>query len=124
MEKTQKWRYCAVGNIKNSHIDNEGILRYGSAAYVGGTKVYLCGKYWSPDRDKIGTIGLNRFKSYQFNDVSSDLIENLRVSKVYKPSVLELMSNFEFDDCWWKNTPEDRKAVKQFVQEWNRVFGK
>lgn len=119
MESNKAWRYCVVGNIKKFHTDLNGILRYGTATYVGGAKVYLCGKYWNAAQSTIGTIGLNRFKSYQFNDVPPELIENVRVSKAYKPSVLALMGNYEFNDCWWGNTNEDKEAAEHFVQEWN-----
>lgn len=108
-----------VGNITESHIDSQGILRYGSSAFCGGTKVYLCGKYWTMGRDTIGVIGLNRYKRFVFDDVSPDLIENVRCQKVYKPSVLDLMDNFEFRDSWWDNSVAAKKETKRFVEAWN-----
>lgn len=115
----QAWRYGVVGNITESHIDSQGILRYGSSAFCGGTKVYLCGKYWTMGRDTIGVIGLNRYKRFVFDDVSPDLIENVRCQKVYKPSVLDLMDNFEFRDSWWDNSVAAKKETKRFVEAWN-----
>ncbi len=118
-QPTQEWRYGVAGNITKTHLDDQGILRYGSSAFCGGTKVYLCGKYWTKDQNTIGVIGLNRYKSVVFDDVPPELIENIRCTKVYKPSVLKLMGNREFHDCWWDNSPASKKDTKRFVEMWN-----
>ena len=114
-----EWAYCVVGNITKTHLAPDGTVLYGSAAYTGGTKVYLCGKYWDPTRKTISVIGLNRYKRYRVNDMPPELIENVRWQRTYKPSVLHLMNHWEFWDCWWKDKNEDKKAVKAFVEKWN-----
>lgn len=114
-----EWLYCVVGNITKTHLAPNGTVLYGSAAYTGGTKVYLCGKYWNPKCGTIAVIGLNRYKQYRVNDVPPELIENVRWQRAYKPSVLHLMNNWEFWDCWWRDTKEDKVAVKAFVEKWN-----
>ena len=114
-----KWRYCAVGNIVRSHVDDNGILRYGTSAYSGGTKVWLCGKYWDRTYPKIGVLGLCRGKRYYFSAVPVSLIENVRCQKLYKPSVLELMNDFEYTDDWWYDTPEDKAEIERFLAEWH-----
>lgn len=116
-QSAQEWRYGVAGNITKTHLDNQGILRYGSSAFCGGAKVYLCGKYWSKGLDTIGVIGLNRYKRFVFDDVPLELIENVRCTKVYKPSALKLMGNWEFNDCWWDKAA--RKDTKRFVEMWN-----
>ena len=118
-ESVQEWRYGVVGNIIKTHLDDQGILRYGSSAFCGGAKVYLCGKYWTKGQNTIGVIGLNRHKRVVFDDVPPELIENIRCTKVYKPSVQKLMDNWEFRDCWWDNSPTSRKDTKRFVEMWN-----
>lgn len=118
-QPAQEWRYGVVGNITKTHLDDQGVLRYGSSAFCGGTKVYLCGKYWTKGQSTIGVIGLNRYKRVVFDDVPLELIENIRCTKVYKPSVLKLMDNWEFRDCWWDNRPASRKDTKRFVEMWN-----
>ena len=90
-QPAQEWRYGVAGNITKTHLDDQGILRYGSSAFCGGAKVYLCGKYWTKGQNTIGVIGLNRYKRVVFDDVPPELIENIRCTKVYKPSVLKLM---------------------------------
>ena len=93
---TTNWKYCAVGNIKKTHIDENGVLRYGTAAYPGGSKVYLCGKYWNKSQDTITVIGLNRRgRKYRVEHIPVSLIENIRRKQVYKPKILKIMENFE-----------------------------
>ncbi len=118
-QPAQEWRYGVAGNITKTHLDDQGILRYGSSAFCGGAKVYLCGKYWTKGRDTIGVLGLNRYKRFVFDDIPPELIENVRCTKVYKPSVLKLMGNWEFSDCWWDNSAAARKETKRFVAMWN-----
>ncbi len=115
-----KWKYCVVGNIVKTHIDDNGILRYGTSAYTGGTKVYLCGKYWNDSFDTITVIGLNRNgRKYRVSDVKIELIENVRLQKTFKKAVLDIMDNFEFFDCWWHRSKEDKEDAMRFIQEWN-----
>lgn len=120
MSEQKEWKYCVVGNIVESRVDEEGNLWYGTAAFVGGTKVYLCGKYWDSTQDTIRVIGLNRRKRFQVIDTPCELIENLRCQRTYKPSVLNLMNNWEFYDCWWGNGEEDKREAEEFVQRWCR----
>ena len=40
------WRYAVAGNIKKTRIDENGILRYGTSAFQGNTKVYISGRLW------------------------------------------------------------------------------
>lgn len=115
----QEWRYGVAGNITKTHYESQEILRYGSSAFCGGAKVYLCGKYWEKGQATIGVIGLDRCKRIVFYDVPPQLIENVRCTKVYKPSVLKLMNDFEFEDCWWDKSPSARKDAKRFVEMWN-----
>ena len=116
----QPYKYCVVGNIVKSHIDENGVLRYGTSAYTGGTKVFLCGKFWRISDKEIAVIGLTRGKKYQVHDVSVNLIENVRRSRTFRPWVLDIMNDYEFFDCWWHDKKEDRKETKEFVYIWNR----
>lgn len=90
MKDNKEWKYGVDGNSVKTHISKEGILRYGTPAYTGGRKAYLCGKYWDWTSDSISVIGLNHFKEFQFNNVPTELIENVRCQRIYKPSVLAL----------------------------------
>ena len=79
------WRYAVAGNIKKTRIDENGIMRYGTAAFKGNTKVYLCGRLWDerlPDENKTGisVLGLSRGGRYYVGFVPIELIENLRIS--------------------------------------------
>lgn len=127
MSKTKTWHYCVVGNIVKEHIDENGILRHGTSAFSGRTKVYLCGKNWDerlPQENKteIAVLGLCRGKRYYVASVPIELIENVRLSRVYTPKILEIMSNFEFVDGWWGNSKEDRDDAETFVKQWRKLY--
>lgn len=121
MDERRCWKYCVVGNIVKTHIDAEGILRCGSPQYTGGTKVYLSGRHWDRTLPRICVLGLNRCRKYQVNDIPVELIENVRCGRTFKPSVLNVMNDLEFRECWWHDTNEDRKAVREFAKMWNET---
>ncbi len=53
-------KYCVVGNIVMEHLVENGVLRYGTASFPGGRKVYISRRLWS---NGVVVIGLNRYKS-------------------------------------------------------------
>lgn len=121
------WRYAVAGNIKKMRVDENGVLRYGTSAFKGNAKVYLSGRLWDErlpqaNKKEIAVLGLCRGKRYYVDSVPIDLIENVRLTRVYKPKVLEIMSNWEFADCWWGNTYEERNDAAAFVKRWNETY--
>ncbi|MBQ7625307.1 MAG: hypothetical protein IJS65_08530 [Clostridia bacterium] len=123
MEK-RNWKYCVAGNIVKERYDENGVLRHGTPAFRGGTKVYLCGKRLPLSWNDIEVIGLTRGRRYDVVSVPLDHIENVRVSTVYKPRILKIMNDWEFKDDWWHDTPEDKKSAEAFVALWNCERGK
>ena len=119
MEKKQNWTYCVVGNIKKTHYDADGTLRYGTAAFTGGTKVYISGRIWDRTRDHINALGLTRGKQLEviWTDVSQ--IENLRCQKVFSPAIIEFMDLHEYRAGWWGKSNRERKDAEDFVKWWN-----
>lgn len=122
VDVNNNWRFCAVGNIKLQHTDENGTVFYGSKAFSGRTKVYMDDRTWGLNDGQISVIGLNRFGRYVIESVPVDLIENVRAQRVFKPKVLEIINHLEILEGWpWRGrTAEDRKAVKRFVEMWNR----
>ena len=120
-EKNNNWRFGVVGNIVRQHLDDKGIIRYGTKAFCGGTKVYIDGKHWTKENETVEVIGLNRFRRYAIESVPVELIENARCPKIYKPTVLKIMSSVENCDgwFWWDKTAEDRRETEAFIKEWN-----
>ena len=118
-DSAKDWQFGVVANISHSHLDENGVIRYGTKSFVGGTKVYLP-KSWIKGYPSIGVIGLNRFKRFAMEYVPVGLLENVRVKKVYKPRVMRVMAHYSFLDGveWWDNTVADRKDAEQFVKEW------
>ena len=124
MNDKQEWKYCVVGNIAPIRVADDGLVRYGTAAHTGGSKVYLCGKYWNEAEQTITVIGIARHSKckYVVSDVPINAITNVRRQKVYKPSVLNIMNDFEFYDYWWDNTEESKKETEKFVKKWNEKY--
>ena len=120
-KNSNNWRFGVVGNIVRQHLDDEGIIRYGTKAFCGGTKVYIDGKHWNNDNETVEVIGLNRFRRYAIESVPVELIENVRCQRIYKPTVLDIMASVENCDgwFWWGKTAEDRSETETFVKEWN-----
>ena len=119
MSKNNKWKYCVVGNICKSHTDEDGTVRYGTPAFTGGTKVYICGKYWNPSSEPIAVIGISRgSRKFHVVDTNPAYIENVRCSKTFQPIVLDLMNHWEMHTLWWGNTAEDKAETEAFVKKW------
>ena len=116
---TKEWRFCVVGNIIYSHTDNDGVLRYGTKAFTGGTKVYLNGKTYMQGVKNIEVIGRNRFGRTITEFIPLDYIENIRTQRVYKPVVLEIMAYLEAieGDKWFGRTAANRKEAELFVMK-------
>ncbi len=117
MDSKADWRFCVSGNIVHTHIDEEGVLRYGTKAFTGGTKVYLNGKNYTQGGKKIEVIGRNRFGRTVTDFITLEYIENIRTQRVYKPVVLEIMAYLEAveGDQWFGRTATDRKESELFV---------
>ncbi len=122
MESNGSWKYCVAGNILKTRIDEHLEYRNGTAAFKGGAKVYLNGKYHSFDSDTIDVIGLTHGHRFQVISVPVQLIEHVRIQRVFKPKVLEIMNNPEFRDTWWHDTDKDRDDAALFVAEWNKYM--
>lgn len=118
------WRFCVVGNIVKTHTGEDGTVFYGTKAFTGGTKVYLDDSSYLLERGLVSVIGLNRFKKYIVDIVPVELIENVRVQRIYKPTVLKIMDHLEALDGWvWrKRTAEDKRAVKAFAEWWKNKY--
>ena len=118
MEEKPNWTYCVTGNITKTHYDEVGTLRYGTAAFTGGSKVYLCGRFWSIGDKYIDVIGKNRRGRYQVVKTDVSHIENVRCQRVFKPGVLEIMNNFEFYNRWWGKSKKEKADAEAFINRW------
>lgn len=118
----KSWRFCVVGNIVKMHEDANGNVFYGTKAFVGGTKVYTNDETLGLNYSKITVIGCNRFKRYVVERIPIDNIENIRLQRVYKPQILEIMDYLEcIDGIYWRErTAKDRRTLEAFVEELNK----
>lgn len=121
MSERNEWKFCVVGNIVRERIDEDGILRYGTPAFKGGTRVYLGGKGYEdfePNRKGIIVLGLNRHRRYEYVYTMKEHIENVRLARTYKPKVMASMCEDEGWNGWWGNSDEDRVDAEKFVAKW------
>lgn len=124
-DSSKNWRFCAVGNIVKEHTDEESNVFYGTKAFTGGTKVYLDDRSYLLERGLVSVIGLNRFKRYAVEIVPVELIENVRMQRIYKPTVLKIMDYLEACGWPWRTrTADDKREVKAFVENWESNYGK
>ena len=119
MEGKQNWTYCVVGNIKKTHYKKDGTLRYGTAAFTGGTKVYLSGRIWDRTRDHINALGITRGKLLEVIWTDVSLIENLRCQKVFNPAIIEFMDLHEYRTGWWGKSKSEKADAEAFAKWWN-----
>lgn len=117
MDSTKEWRFGVAGNIIRTHYDEEGILRYGTKAFSGGTKVYINGLDWNSSWTDVNVIGKNRFGRFEVQRVPLDYIENIRFQRIFQPTVLEIIDYVGAVDGWdwWWRTSADRKEAKAFA---------
>ena len=124
MNMESNWIFGVVANIKKERTDKNGVLRYGAKPYVGGTKVYINGKDWDFDREEIGAIGRNRFGRIALEFIPIDCLENLRITRIYNPAVLEIIYREESQEGWewWSGDYQDKKHAKEFVKNFNKLI--
>lgn len=122
----KEWRFCVVGNIVKQHQGEDGTVYYGTKVFPGGAKVYIADELLRLDNRTIKVLGLNRHKRYNMEWVSMDLIENVRVQRVFKPKVLNIMDNkgYLFGWAWRNRTAEDRRTLEAFVKNWEEYKAK
>lgn len=113
-------KYCVVGNIVMAHPDKDGTIRYGTASFPGGRKVYISRRLW---KNGAVVLGLNRHKSrYATEVVPLEWIENIRFSRTFDLRVLDLMRNTdEFPNMWWLYKEADKIGAMEYAQILNRV---
>ena len=111
-------KYCVIGNIVMAHPDKNGVIRYGTASFPGGRKVYISRYLWE---NEVTVMGLNRYKNrYVFERIPLAWLENVRFAKTFKPGVLKSMSNTdEFPDMWWLYKEEDRVGALEYARRLN-----
>lgn len=117
------WRFCAVGNIKPQHTDANGTVRYGTKAFSGGSKIYICDTTLDLHSECITVLGRNRFSRYVIEGVPIDLLENIRIQSILKPTVLEIMDYLNAADGWtWRGrTSQDKKEINAFIERVNKL---
>ena len=113
----QEWQWCLVGNIveENQYGENHE-LRYGNKQFRPNAKVFVNLVYGGLGHESILVIGMPRH-SYKYIEIviARKYVENFRLQKVFKPTVLKRMNQSKWD--WWGNTDSARDTLIK-VLEW------
>ena len=92
------FKWCLVGNIVQSHTyGEEHEMRVGSKQFAPGAKVYIAPANWGDGYEDVIVIGCpRRCRHYIEIIMRSDLIENVRLKKVYAPFLLKMMDKSQY----------------------------
>lgn len=114
-------RWCLVGNIVTCHEYGEDQqIKYGTKQFSGGTKVYIAPAQWGDGYEKVVVIGISRkVRHYIEVIINRRYIENYRLERVYKPSILQRM--LESTYRWWDDTEQGRDNIIETAEFWNMV---
>lgn len=115
----EKYKWCLVGNIVQSHTyGEEHEIRIGSKQFAPGAKVYIAPANWGDGYQKVIVIGCpRRCRHYIEIIMRSDLIENVRLKKVYAPFLLKMMDESQY--TWWGDSEEDKECIESLAVSWN-----
>ena len=114
----QEFRYCLVGNIVQESYDENHEIRKGTKAFRPGTKVCVSYPFCGDGGENRYVIGMSRHKKYIKIITAIKHIENFRFQKIYKPAILKLMSNEDYE-LWYKNTEEEKRYIEEEAKELN-----
>ncbi len=119
VEQGHSWCWCLVGNIVESHeYGEEHEIKSGTKHFSRGTKVYLAPGQWGDGYENIVVIGLPRQGSKYIEVIThSKYVENYRMQKVYKPSILKRMCSSEYR--WWDDSENCRKEIIEYLETRN-----
>ena len=108
--------WCLIGNIIDEHpIGSNPGSTTGTKHFSAGTKVYCTRAQWGDGYEKIKVIGRHKkSKRYVCMVMSAKFITSWRIQKVYRPYVLNVMSN---DTYGWTSKEVDRATILQML-EW------
>ena len=89
----------------------------------GGTKVYIAPVQWGDGFERIIVIGKARGgRNYIEVVMQSKYIENFRMQKVYKATIVKRMLNSEY--LWWSDSEDDREIIIDYLEKCFRKIPK
>ena len=114
----QEWCWALVANvIKTPHPygpDHE--MRYGTKNFLPGAKVYCGCSMWGDGYERIAVIGAQRQshgRKYRSVIMKRCMLENFRIQKVYKKSVVTAMKDSYYS--WWGKSDKDREEILSYL---------
>ena len=113
------YRWCVVGNIIETRIDEEtGTVYHGTKLFPPKGRVYIYPDQ-GDDLDEVSIIGRAR-KSHTLAEdvVPLKFIEDLRIQKEYHPYILDYMDHHSF--LWYTNSKADAMKAHMLLLELKR----
>ena len=116
IEKGHEWCWCLVGNIVEEHeFGEEHEIKKGTKQFSSGTKVYLAPVQWGDGYEKVIVIGIARgSRKYIEVVMQKKYIENFRMQKVFKPTIMKRM--IESENYWWSDSDDDREKIIGYLE--------
>lgn len=116
--KVDEFRYCLVGNIVQESYDENHRIRKGTKAFRPGTKVCVSYPFCGDGGENRYVIGMSRHRKYIKIITAIKHIENFRFQKIYKPAILKLMTNEDYE-LWYKTTESEKRYIEEEAKELN-----
>ena len=93
--REEHFEECLIGNIVNEHSYGQNKeQRKGSKHFGPGTKVYILPEFGGDGHERIRVLGNSRKSNRLINVIiSTKLIENVRIKKVYNKKVIKLIED-------------------------------
>jgi hypothetical protein len=110
--------WSLVGNIVEKHEYGENReIRKGSKHFSPGAKVYCIPEFGGMGHENITVIGIPRRSRRHIKvTISSSLIENWRIKKVYHPHVVKLLD----EHSKWSDSEWSRKEILKYVKMFSK----
>ena len=115
VEKGHVFVWCLVGNIVEEHeFGEEHEVKTGTKQFGPGAKVYLAPVQWGDGFENVVAIGVPRHQKRNIEIITRrNYVENFRVQKVFKPSILKRMCSSKYS--WWGDSETDRENIDKYL---------
>ena len=115
-------KYCVVANIVDERVDEEGILRHGTASFPAGRKVYISKQIYG---NQVNVFGINRFKRPTYDYVHLNELRNIHATRTFSKSAIIHMTDDIIDliaNTWFGYKVEDKIAAELYAQILNEAI--
>lgn len=120
IEEVKEEFWSIVANIKEEvPYGPQGVeVKSGVKQFKAGARVDIIGSYNGPCVDII-VIGQQR-KSGKFIHcvIKANVVDNLRVKKIYRPQVIEFLKDFRPNGAWIIRSKKEAEELANIIPRW------